>query len=200
MDARTVNDPEDGVNKLLSRLVALHAAGPTVLVAIDGAGGSGKSFLARSVARELAAAGTPVAVVHFDDFFLLSGQRTPGSPSFDWRRLRDEVLAPLGRGEPARYARYDWSRDELSGTTEVPPGRVVLVEGVFTCRRELADLYDLRVWVDCPRGLRLARGLARDGEEARERWERDWMPAEDRYVEAHRPSERADFILSGAPR
>jgi len=32
---------------------------------------------------------------------------------------------------------------------------------------------------------------------ARARWERDWMPCEDRYVEEQRPHEAADFVVSG---
>jgi len=191
--------------ELVSRVVSLYAAKPTILVAIDGPGGSGKSFLAQSLSRNLAASGTPVTVIHFDDFFLPSEQRSPGSPAdkpigadFDWSRLRNQVLVPLGRGEPARYGRYCWSRDALFETCEVPPGRVVIVEGVYASRRELADLYDLRVWVECPRELRLARGLARDGEDARSRWERDWMPSEDRYIKDHQPREQAHYVLCGA--
>lgn len=191
--------------ELLSRVVALHAATATVLLAIDGRGGSGKTLLAKSIANGLAAASTPVSIVHVDDFFLPSGQRPHGSPGekpiggdFDWVRLRDQVLAPLRRGESARYDRYDWDRDALWGTLDVPAGQVVIVEGIYASRRELADLYELRVWVECPRELRLARGLARDGEGARLRWVEDWMPSEDRYVREHRPMEYANVIVSGA--
>ena len=187
-------------------MLALRAAQATVLVAIDGPGGSGKSVLAQSVSRATAAAGTPVSVDGVDDFFLPSEQRLPGAPAekpigtdFDWGRLRDQVLAPLRRGEPARYDRHDWKRDALVATCEVPPGRVVIVEGVYASRCELAEFYDLRVWVECPREIRLARGLARDGEGARQRWDQDWMPAEDRCLEQHRPRERADLVASGAP-
>ena len=81
--------------------------------------------------------------------------------------------------------------------SEVSPHGVVIVEGVYSSRRELASLYDLRIWVECPRELRLSRGLARDGETARKLWEEDWMPSEDRYLEEHRPLERADAVVSG---
>jgi uridine kinase len=189
---------------LISRVMALRAASATVLVAIDGCGGAGKSFLAHSVAHALASAGTPATVVHVDDFFLPSAQRPCGPPAekpvggdFDWRRLRDQVLAPLRRGEPAQYERYDWSLDALAETHTLRPGQVVIVEGIYASRLEIAGLYDLLVWVECPRELRLTRGLARDGEHARGQWERDWMPAEDRYVAEHRPHERAHVVIDG---
>jgi hypothetical protein len=47
-------------------------------------------------------------------------------------------------------------------------------------------------------GVRLARGLERDGVAARQLW-LGWMAAEDRYRRLHRPSQRADLIVAGAP-
>jgi uridine kinase len=182
----------------------LLETGRTVLAAIDGPGGSGKTALAGSLQLTLDGAKVLVSVVEVDDFFLPSADRPRGGPSekpiggdFDWPRLRDQVLHPLRRGQSARYDRYDWGRDELLEVREVPPGGVVIVEGIYSSRRELAALYDLRIWVECPRELRLSRGLERDGEAARSPWEEDWMPSEDRYVREHRPQELADIIVIG---
>ena len=60
------------------------------------------------------------------------------------------------------------------------------------------EAYDLRVWVDAPRELRLARGIARDGEEAREVWEKQWMPSEDRYGECDDPISAAQMIVDSS--
>jgi uridine kinase len=79
----------------------------------------------------------------------------------------------------------------------VAPYGTIIVEGVYCTRRELAPFYDLRIWVTCPRRLRLRRGIERDGEASRERWELDWMPSEDRYVEQHHPDKMADIVVSG---
>jgi uridine kinase len=91
----------------------------------------------------------------------------------------------------------DWNRDALVEWRTMHPGTVVVVEGVYMLRPELRDAYDFRVWIDCPRHVRLARGIARDGEGARSRWEDDWMPCEDRYVAKCRPMASADVIVSG---
>lgn len=186
---------------LVSRISELAAAQPLVLVAVDGQGGAGKSRWAAALAEALQHH-TCAAIVSIDDFFLPSAERPSERPGpiggdFDWPRLRDEVLVPLRSGRTARFRRYDWQLDALAEAHEVPPRGVVIVEGVYAARRELAALYDLRVWVACPREVRLARGLERDGEEARELWERDWMPAEDRYVSEHRPEELADVVVDG---
>ena len=76
-------------------------------------------------------------------------------------------------------------------------GEIVVIEGVYTLRQELADYFDLKVWVDCPRDKRLARGIERDGEGARDWWEKNWMVQEDSYVAAYKPFDKADLILSG---
>lgn len=187
------------------RLVAeAHLPGRTALVGLDGLGGSGKSSLASSLCEGLKALGIGTEMVHFDDFYLPSADRPPDvgdakpvGGDFDWQRLRESVLAPLREGLRARYARYDWHRHALAETHEVTPGGVVLVEGVYCCRKELSGFYDLKIWVDCPRALRLERGIARDGESYRGQWEHDWMPAEDRYVAEHRPDQLADITVSG---
>lgn len=187
---------------LEARVADLRPRSETLLVGIDGRGGSGKSTLA----RELAARLTDATVVEFDDFHRPSRERagraaegdTEVGGDFDWRRLRDELLEPLVADAPGRYRRYDWGRDELAEWHDVPAGGVVIVEGNYVIRPELRGYYDLRIWVEAPYELRLRRGLARDGEEARARWVEEWMPEEDRYVAGARPADYADVLVDGS--
>lgn len=174
----------------------------TPLVGIDGRGGSGKSTLARELASRLADA----TVVEFDDFYRPAAERAGRAArgdselggDFDWRRLRGQVLEPFLAGGPGRFQRYDWVSDELAEWHDVPAGGVVIVEGNYVTRPELRASYDLRIWVEAPYEVRLSRGLARDGEEARARWVEEWMPEEDRYVAASRPAEHADVLVDGS--
>jgi uridine kinase len=80
----------------------------------------------------------------------------------------------------------------------VAPAGLVVVEGVCALHCRFRHAYDLRVWVETPRHLRLARGVARDGEEARRRWLEVWMPMEDRYVERDDPVSAADLVVDGS--
>ena len=186
---RAFASPRDLVDALARRPVGRS----TLLVGVDGCGASGKSAVASWIARELG----DVPIVHVDDFYLPQGAEAVGG-HFDWKRLEREVLSPLAAGRAARYQVYDWSRNELGEWRDVAPGGRVVVEGVTAMRREIAARYDLTIWVECPRELRLARGLARDGEGARAQWVEDWMAAEDRYIAEHRPGERADLVVDGA--
>ena len=75
---------------------------------------------------------------------------------------------------------------------------VIVIEGVCALHVLFRDAYDLRIWVEAPRELRLARGVARDGEQARKTWEEKWLPSEDRYVERDDPISAADLIVDGS--
>ena len=117
--------------------------------------------------------------------------------NFDWRRVRDQVLLPLSRDEIGRYQRYDWLKDELAEWHVVPTGGIAIIEGNFSTRRELLSFYDFTIWIEAPHEVRLQRGLLRGGEDTRERWLTEWMPEEDRYIEAENPAGRVDLVLDG---
>lgn len=184
---------------LVAAIRSMHRGEKTILVGIDGAGGSGKSSLAQS----LRGAGGADIVVEMDDFYLPASARAEQGGiggNFDWTRLQSQVLQPLRAGVAGNYQRYDWDNDALAEWHEVRTGGVVVVEGIYSLRRELKEAYDLRLFVECPRDLRLRRGLDRDGEEARQQWELEWMPAEAHYFEDHRPDLVADLVIDGSGR
>ncbi|MGH3441510.1 MAG: hypothetical protein ACRDUY_05595 [Nitriliruptorales bacterium] len=73
----------------------------------------------------------------------------------------------------------------------------MIVEGVSSMRREFGDPWDLTVWIDTPRSMCLARGLERDGQDARRLWEL-WLAEEDEYIARDDPRSSADSIVAGA--
>jgi uridine kinase len=161
--------------------------GPVRIIGIDGCGGAGKSTFAARLSRAL----DGVPIIHTDDF------ASHDVPTEWWPRMLADVVEPLLRGEAATYPPYDWHRRRPADhTTTVEPHDVVLIEGVGATRKAWRDRLALRVWVDCPRELRLARGIARDGEELREFW-LEWMRAEDAYLATEQPYAYADVVVDG---
>lgn len=157
------------------------------LIGVDGRAGSGKTTLA----GDIAAAIPDAVVVHVDDF------AGPLVPEWDWRRFHEQVLAPLLAGRPGRYQRWEWNRDEPAEWHDVPAGAVLVVEGVSCTRAELGAAWDLQIWVDAPRAVRLARAVERDGEQMLGHWLEVWMPSEEAYIAREHPEERVDLIVDG---
>ncbi|MCX4778064.1 uridine kinase family protein [Streptomyces sp. NBC_01264] len=183
------------VTEALLRLPPTRRA--TRLLAVDGAGGSGKTTLATVVAARLDGA----VVVHVDDFYRPMPERERLDAEqgyhryFDWERLRDQVLIPLRADRAARYQLYDWSTGRLGAWREVAAGSVVIVEGVYSARPETAPYYDLTAYVDTPRDVCLRRVRAR-GENS-EAWILRWRAAEDHYLRTTWPQTRADLLVRG---
>lgn len=164
-------------------LIAASADGAgLVLVGIGGHGGAGKSTLANMVPG--------AQVVGTDEFWDGSG--------FEIERLALEVLEPLVRGETAYFASFDWDAGAPGASRTVTPDGIVIVEGVCALHRSLRDAYAVRIWVEAPYDVRLRRGVARDGEDARSTWVDVWMPSEERYVERDDPIPSAHLIVDGS--
>lgn len=173
------------------------------LVAIDGCGGSGKSTLAEVLRDHMNGEAT---IVHKDEFYLPSKQREAKTDEneigsyFDWSRLLHQVIMPIRNGMEGYYQKYNWEKDELSEWERVPKASAIIIEGVYSLRKELFNYYDYTVWVETPYTTRLLRGVQRDGEHMRHMWEDVWMPAEQQYVEKEKPNSRATLIIDGLSR
>jgi uridine kinase len=179
-----------GYDQLARRVLgAPPRLGAVRLVVVDGPAGSGKTTFAARLAAALG--GSPV--VHMDDLY----EGWSGLDRAVWERLSTGVLEPLKAGRPARYRRYDWDAERFAEWHDVPAAAALVVEGVGSAQRPVDGLATLRVWVEAPDDLRLARGVARDGERLRARWLR-WMDAEREHFAGELTRERADLVVDGA--
>ncbi|MGW0425219.1 uridine kinase family protein [Streptomyces sp. NPDC003015] len=170
---------------LASRLRRLPpSCGPVRLIGVDGHAGSGKSTFAGQLAEALD--GAPV--LHLDDI-------ASHDELFDWTgRLLREVIAPLGRGETAHYAPYDWHARRFGPSRALPPAPVILLEGVGAGRRALRPHLAGLLWMELPREESWARGRSRDGAELREFWDQ-WVLAEQRHFAEDPSRPFADLLV-----
>jgi uridine kinase len=143
-----------------------------LLVAIDGADGSGKTTFADGLAEAI---GAPAVRASVDDFHFPQAHRhalgrtgeTVWSRSYDYRALRRELLDPwlAGPGSSYRCRWHDLTTDAYveQRAVAVPEGGVLVVDGMFAQRPELRGVWDLVAYLDCPDDVRVARMAARDG-------------------------------------
>ncbi len=181
-----------------------------VRVGIDGVDGAGKTVFADHLAAVLSAAGRLVVRVSTDDFHhprAVRHRRGRNSPegfwldSYDYPALRRWVLDPLGPGGSRRYqaACQDLVSDQqLDPPVEsARPGAVLVVDGLFLHRDELAGAWDLSVFLRVPFAVSVARMAARDGshpDPAHSSVAR-YVEGQQLYFDACRPWERADLVV-----
>ena len=204
-------------DELLSRLAeavgSVTVAHPT-RVAIDGPPAAGKTTLADELAVVLRAQGRDVIRATIEDFLTPRSQRYRRGEdsaegcyhdSFDFGALHRALLDPLGPGGDRRYrqAVYDKATDAALSepVRTAPEGAVLLFDGVFLLRQELADRWDLRIFVSVPFEKTLDRARTRDqtpsksAAEVERRYRSRYMPSQQFYFDTARPAEHADIIV-----
>ena len=165
-------------------LAAPPTLGPGRLVCLDGPTGSGKTTLAEALAQVVPGC----VVVHTDD--LLHGWG--GLPGLS--ASVEALVTPLADGEPGRWTRWDWHAGDWAETRVVEPGGLLVLEGVGCWSPAIAELVGLLVWLEADDDLRLARGVARDGESMREHL-LQWRVDEEALHSAHGTRGRADLVV-----
>lgn len=176
----------------LEQLLA-HAAGapPSCgavrVIGIDGRSGSGKTSLARGLARAWHA-----PVLSMDSVY-------PG-----WSGLAvatdllvEHVLRPLSRGEHPAVPTWDWLADRPGPALPLPVADRLVVEGCGATVGAAAPFVGTRVWLEGPADLRRERAIARDGELFAAHWDM-WAAQEESVFTADRTRERAHVVLTMA--
>lgn len=183
-------------------------------IAVDGPDAAGKTTLADELAVVLRARGREVIRTSIDSFHrpraqrYRRGQYSPEGcyhDTFDYQALRRVLLDPLGPGGDRRYqpAVFDHRTDNAvcAPATTASADAVLLFDGVFLLRPELADVWDLRVFVTVTAEETLRRALGRDlallgsAAEVRRRYRERYLPAQQLYTAEARPDEHADIVV-----
>jgi uridine kinase len=154
-----------------------------VIVAIDGKCTSGKTTLAAKLAEIY-----DCNVIHMDDFFLRPEQRTPErftevGGNVDYERFYEEVLFPLGKGEPFSYRPFDCSTFTLADPITVIPKQLNIIEGTYSHHSYFGNPYDLKVMLTVTPELQRERILQRPAF-LHQRFFEQWIPMENRYFES----------------
>ncbi len=158
--------------------------------------------MAQAIAQELGG-----IVVIGDDFFSggpdsewdVRSAEAKVADCIDWRRLRKEALEPLLAGRPASWHPFNF----ISGiglsekVIQHNPAPVIILDGAYSCRPELADIVDLAVLIELSdEKLRRQRLLAREGYDFMASWHKRWDVAEDYYFTQVVPRTMFDLVIT----
>jgi len=171
----------------------------SLVVAIDGGSGAGKSVLSAKVADIIKA-----TVIQCDDFFNIK------IPDADWdtfsvekkcrlcidfERLSNEALLPLLAWKVARYYPFYYLSGNNSSIKEIvkEPSKVIMLDGIYSSYW-LDHWVDLKVLVNVPSDVRYKRHNLREGTDDTD-WHLRWDSVEDYYFSTLRPMDTFDLIV-----
>lgn len=196
-------------DELLPRITAQQER--PYIVGVNGVDTSGKTEFALGLKDILTEHGIHVQCVHIDDFSNPRAVRnaTPNlaenyyNHCFDLEALLGQVLYP------ARYEgrlsstinHIELATDErtLVRQYEAHPGSVLLVEGVFIFRPEIAPHLDYRLFLDIPVDTMMQRAAERDvprfGAAVLDKYRDKYLPAQQRYISTVNPAGLADIVV-----
>jgi len=179
-----------------------------LVIGIAGCSCSGKTTLARELARQLDATLFPLDLYYRDlsQFPLDSREkRNFDHPDSLESELIVEHVRALARGETIQRSEYDFkTHTRVAGAFEtVAPKSVVIVEGILALHyAELLPCYGFSVYVNAPYEVCLARRIHRDmgergrtEEAVRAQWEATTLPMAELYVVPS--AKRASMIVDG---
>ncbi|MEQ8406621.1 MAG: uridine kinase [Oceanicaulis sp.] len=150
--------------------MADSSARQRLIIGVTGGSASGKTEIARAAAR--AADPLTALVMAEDDYYGDHGAKPDFDPAgfnFDHPGSRDHALLAdhldalkAGRGVDAPI--YDFTiHRRRTDTRRIEAADVIVVEGIHLfCDAGVRELFDLRVFVDAPDDIRLARRVLRD--------------------------------------
>lgn len=182
----------------------------SMLAGISGIDASGKGYTAQLLNKALTERGFRVALINADGWLNLPHVRfdTADLAGNFYRYalrldemfdrlvlpLRDRSIileAELAKETADQYHKYKYNFDDID---------IILLEGIFLFKREYAEYFDLKIWIDCPFETALARAIQRSQEglskaETIQAYETIYFPAQMIHFTVDDPQGSADLVF-----
>jgi uridine kinase len=204
----------------LVHLISTVASSHPLRVAVDGLDAAGKTTLAEELASKLSGKGRDVIQSSIDGFHnprSIRYRRGAMSPegyfhdSFDYQFIASRLLIPLGRDGDRCYrtAVFDYGTDRVveAPVLKAPDDAILVFDGIFLQRPELARYWDVSIFVDVTVDTVLERAesrfLSRNGRDPesadvtdlRKRYQLRYIPGQQEYLRSCHPEEKADIVI-----
>ena len=176
-----------------------HISKDVKTIGIAGGSGSGKTFVAKKISEALG-----LRMISLDDYII--PEKIKSSDNWELPEIWDlklvrENLEALSRGESFAKPCYSFITGEIGYFEDISSDDSYVLEGLYALDDSLADLTDLKIFVDVDENVRLIRRISRDQKTRSEnseqiiyRWENTIQLTFLKYVEPQK--ERANFVLT----
>lgn len=200
------------VSSLVEKVLQARAGRDFWKVGVDGVDGAGKTWLADELAQEIEARAVPCVRLTLDGFHNPRPhryRRGPDSPegffrdSYDYDQFRELVLKPLSPGGNGLYipAIYDVQQEQpvTPSPRQATAESVVVVDGIFLHRDELAAHWDYSIWLEVPFDVSIPRGAARGygfgSNDPHAASNRRYVEGQRLYINEAKPATRASAVV-----
>jgi uridine kinase len=142
---------DDAVEAIHAAAARLLARTPRIVIGITGPVGAGKTSIARGLSD---------CIVHADDF-LPDYSDVPyderDEPHHADLATLSAILARLRAGHPAESPIWSHHTHRREGTRTITPAPHIVCEGIHALCPPVAEVIDLRIYIDAPADLRRRR-------------------------------------------
>jgi uridine kinase len=178
------------------------------IIGITGGSGSGKTRFLNSLLDQFSS--TQVCLVSQDNYYRERDEQPIDSQgvknfdlpdSIDFDEYKNDIIA-LKEGRSVKRLEYTFNNPSSSPKEiELMPAPVIVVEGIFVLYyKEIADVLDLKVFIEAKDYIKLKRRIIRDDKErgydiddVLYRYEHHVMPTYDKYIKPYKKD--ADIII-----
>ncbi|PEA95834.1 uridine kinase [Bacillus cereus] len=204
------------IKEIVDHILKLNLTHPT-RVGVSGITASGKTTFANELAEEIKKRGLPVTRASIDDFhnprvirYAKGKESARGyyEDAHDYTAFKERLLSPLG---PNGNLQYETISHNLK--TDIPvhneplmaqPNMVLIVDGTFLLKKDVAYLFDYKIFVDTNFEIARKRGAKRETEafgsyeEAEKMFLNRYHAACKMYIDEHNPKELADVLFENS--
>lgn len=160
------SDSSSSRGELIGALAARIQDAGARRVVVDGVDGAGKTTFADELGGALGEDAVRVSIDGFHNPRAVRYARGRDDPegfyrdSYDYASFVASVLEPADAAVPAVFD-HETDRRVVAEPVPLGPASILVVDGIFLHREELAHWWDFSIWLDVPFAISIPRGAAR---------------------------------------
>ncbi|OPA10605.1 uridine kinase [Bacillus cereus] len=204
------------IKEIADYIVKLNLTYPT-RVGVSGITASGKTTFANELAEEIKKRGLPVTRASIDDFhnprvirYAKGKESARGyyEDAHDYTAFKERLLMPLGPNGTLQYETISHNLiTDMSVHNEpllATQNMILIVDGTFLLKKDVAYLFDYKIFVDTNFEIARKRGAKRETEafgsyeEAEKMFLNRYHAACKMYIDEHNPKELADVLFENS--